>query len=86
MNDIKITDKQTLRLKFTHINGLQAALYVALNPLTDQWLQEHRVGDGCTAYVGTKTDALHLANAIVTKSEEKGLPCIVEIGDNSMMP
>jgi len=77
---IKINENQTLKLTFDHIkDGKPASLFIAMNPLTGDWLQEHKHDDATTAYYGTKSAALHLANLIVKKLKDKNLSCNVEI-------
>jgi len=83
---IKITDKQTVRVTFTHVRGGDASLFVAMNPLTGDWLQEHMHNGIRTAYYGTKTEAVRLANNIVKKSAEKDLACKVDIQRRKILP
>jgi len=76
---IKLTEKQSCRLKFIHISGEPSELFIAMNPLTGDWLQIHKIGDKESAYYGTKSAALTLANNIVKKSAEKNLSCEIDI-------
>ena len=84
---IKITEKQSVRLTFTHIrDGKPAALFIAMNPLTGDWLQEHIHNGIRTAYYDTKASALKLANSIVKKSAKKNLACKVVIERRKVLP
>lgn len=84
---IKITEKQSVQLNFTHIrDGKPAALFIAMNPLTGDWLQEHKHGSAVTAYYGTKSAALSLANSIVKKSAANDLSCKVVIERRKVLP
>jgi hypothetical protein len=76
---IKLTEKESLKLTFTHVNGKSASLFIAMNPLTGDWLQTHKVGDAETSYYGTKSDALSLANSIVKKSAKENLTCTASV-------
>jgi hypothetical protein len=78
---IKLTEKQTLKMTFTHPNGKPASFFAAMNPLTGDWLQTHKVGDAESSYYGTKSAVLSLANSIVKKSAEKNLTCEVEVSN-----
>ena len=76
---IHIDEDQTCTLEFTHVNGQDSKLHVACNPLTGDWLQVHRIGENETVYVGDKSSAMKMVNAIVQKSHALGLPCEVII-------
>jgi hypothetical protein len=82
---IKLKDSEECRLEFTHLNGKPSSLYIACNPLTGKWLQDHTIGEQSTAYYGTKADAVSLANSIVRKSASNNLPCKVIIQPRSVM-
>lgn len=82
---MKLTPKQTATLTFTHVtSGKPASLFIAMNPLTGDWLQTHRHGDAETSYYGTEADAVRLADKIIEVSKKKKLTCTVKIGKNSM--
>lgn len=71
---IKLTDKQTCRLTFIHaVTKEPSSLFIAMNPLTGDWMQTHKVGEKESSYFGTKTDAISLANNIIKKSIKMGL-------------
>ncbi len=83
---IKLKENQEAKLTFTHINGQEASLYVAMNPLTGDWMQIHKIGGEETAYSGEKASALSLVNNIVKKSKKNNLKCEVVIQNRTILP
>jgi hypothetical protein len=49
---VKLTDKQEVTLTFTHVNGLPSSLYVAMNPMTGDWMQVHKISGQESCYAG----------------------------------
>ena len=84
---LKLTDTQTARLKFTHVkSGKPSELFIAMNPLTGDWLQDHRIGDTRTSYISDKPTALKLANNIIDSSQKNHLHCSVEVMATKRQP
>jgi hypothetical protein len=82
---IKLTDKQTTILDFTHLaTGKPASLAVACNPLTGDWIETHTTEAGSTAYKSSKADALKLVRRVMLASDKAGLPCKVRYVVNVM--
>lgn len=79
---LKLKDNETATIEFTHLNGKEAKLYIAKNPLTGDWLESHTMEQANVAYYSTKKDCLRLANAIISKSEENELSCKVTVEKN----
>lgn len=64
----------------------QAKVFIARNPLTNSWLQEHTVGEQSTPYMSNKASCVSLVNSIVKKNTELGLPVDVKIEPRKTIP
>jgi hypothetical protein len=77
---INFSDNEEVTLTFTHIKTKEPSkLFVARNPLTGSWLQEHTIGKGTTAYYSNKSAVKKLVNNIYNKNTENNLPVEIKI-------
>jgi hypothetical protein len=82
---INFSDDEEVTLTFTHIKTKEPSkLFVARNPLTGQWLQEHTIGKGTTAYYSGKNAVKKLVNDIYNKNTENNLPVEIKITQAKM--